>query len=39
MAEVGQRDNPVLCLQLYDSFPLVRYLPLPFRKAFANVEV
>uniref|UniRef100_H3CMS3 Cytochrome P450, family 2, subfamily X, polypeptide 9 n=1 Tax=Tetraodon nigroviridis TaxID=99883 RepID=H3CMS3_TETNG len=25
-------------VMLYDSIPLVRYLPLPFRKAFKNVE-
>lgn len=39
MFEVKQNDKPVLCLQLYDSIPLVRYLPLPFKKAFENVEV
>lgn len=25
--------------QLYDSFPMIRSLPLPFAKAFKNVEV
>lgn len=39
MFGVRQNDKPLLCLQLYDSFPLVRYLPLPFKKAFKNVEV
>lgn len=29
----------VLFLQLYDSVPLIRHLPLPYRKAFENVEV
>lgn len=29
----------VFSLQLYDSVPLVRHLPLPFNKAFKNMEV
>lgn len=28
-----------LSLQLYDSIPMIRNLPLPFRKAFKNAEV
>ncbi len=29
----------VFLLQLYDSFPMIRGLPLPFTKAFKNVVV
>lgn len=39
MFEVRVNEKPVLCFQLYDSIPLVRYLPLPFKNAFKNVEV
>ncbi len=29
----------VFVLQLYDSFPMIRGLPLPFTKAFKNIAV
>lgn len=30
---------PVACPQIYDSFPMLRNLPLPFQKAFRNAEL
>uniref|UniRef100_A0A3Q0SA32 Uncharacterized protein n=1 Tax=Amphilophus citrinellus TaxID=61819 RepID=A0A3Q0SA32_AMPCI len=42
MSSTNQKVKPsltYLSLQLYDTFPVIRHLPLPFQKAFKNFEV
>jgi len=39
MQNEEEKNESRLSFQLYDSLPIIRHLPLPFRKAFKNAEV